>query len=472
MCSADGETGTRKSFIAATIKFFSSWRGMHFFILAFVMAVAFSFIFPQKIEYDSTQYEHLGWNISQGNGLSDASAAPFVPTSGREPVYPLFISLFYLFFGRHPEIVLVAQSLLHATTALLIYRLACRWFSLSVAGLAGFLTAVDPTLYGFCSYLLTEPLALFLLASFVYLAVFVRERNGLAFSLAGGALLGALALCRAVFMFLPVVFFVFMVFSRFPSKLGKRIVYGMILILVFMSVLSPWLYRNKKAFGVAFITARSGEMLLWKALRTEHSPREMLVDLVYGTSDTLGRKLFPDDYSRMNISGEHGPENVYPIGVERYMRYLADGYSELEADRLLRIDAIRIIIKRPFKYIAQCFVDAWKLSFFEIVPFAYSTRFNQLMQRGDCLLGLGTALRILLRYVYSWLIILLAVKGFLEVQKEWRRKCLLLVPIIYTIGTAIPFDVSGRYVYPALPFILILASVSVVNFIERKQPSL
>ena len=224
-------------------------------------------------------------------------------------------------------------------------------------------------------------------------------------------------------------------------------------------VISPWVYRNKKEFNVAGITMRSGHLLLWRAMRTEYTAKEILMHVIYGASDTLGRKLFPEDYSRMTVRGKFGPDNVYLQGDKIYHDYLAQGYSSLEADQMLRQRAIDLIQKHPGPYALQSFVELWKLSFFEIVPFAYSDKYNEWMGESPAFYTIGKILRVGLRYFYSWIILILAAIGFLKTKKILEsNKWVFVLPILYVVATALPLNVTPRYLYPALPFIMIFAA--------------
>lgn len=437
------------------------YYGLSIVVLAFLTALIMSFYFKQAIVYDSTQYEQLGFNLSQGNGFSDSLIPPFLPTATREPLYPLFIGAIYKIFGRHHEVVLFAQALLHAITTFLTYSLAKRFLSLYTSYLAGIMVAIDPTVSGFCSYLLTEPLTLFLIICFIYLMAGFEEKNGLLFAVIGGALLGLITLCRAIFMFMPFFIWVMLIFTN-RQALKRRVIQGVVLIATFTIVVAPWVYRNMKEFNVAAITTRSGHLLLWRAMRLEYTPREMLVHIVYGASDTLGRTLFPDDYSKMTVRGEWGTasENIYTAGEKIYQDYRAQGYSELEADRMLQDKAIEMIEQHPIKYILQSFLELWKLSFFEIVPFAYSDKFNELMQSSSALFVIGKTLRIGLRYYYSWFILALAAVGVIKGLKTlgWRRCAILLCPVVYVTITGIIGNASPRYLFPSVPFIMIFAA--------------
>ncbi|MFH0798852.1 MAG: glycosyltransferase family 39 protein [Pseudomonadota bacterium] len=451
--SLDGKGGMN-------MKFFSTRQGMIVFVLGFLMVMVMAFCFRWAPIYDAAQYEHLGWNLSQGNGLSNSIAPPFVLTADREPLYPFFISIIYRIFGRHYGCVYIAQGFLVALSSLLTFKLAGRFFCQRIAFLAGILVAADPTISGFAGQFWTESLALFLLISFIYMMAVFKEERPFLFALSGGALIGLLTLCRAVFMLMPLAVAALLIFSK-HQPLKKRLLQVVALMAAFTIIVGPWIYRNKKEFNVPSITTRSGHLLLWRALRTEYTPKDMLIHLSYGASDTLGRRLFPGEYSRMSVRGVWGPENIYEKGARMYLDYLARGYSEFEADRMLQLEAVNIIKKHPAMYVLQSFLELWKLSFFEVVPFAYSDKYKQLMQGGATFYVIGKMLRVGLRYYYSWLIIALAAVGLIRGHRSLDgRKSVFLLPIVYVIITAMPLNAGPRYLCPALPFIMIFAAAA------------
>src|SRR5271154_905629 len=72
-------------------------------------------------------YYRLAWSLTQGHGyrfLPDTA-----PTLMREPGNPLFLAAIFLFFGKSLNAVRIANLLLSALTAGLIYRLAQRIFA-------------------------------------------------------------------------------------------------------------------------------------------------------------------------------------------------------------------------------------------------------------------------------------------------------------------------------------------------------
>lgn len=429
------------------------------FIAGFFIASAIFLLFPQKIIYDAANYEQIGWNLSQGHGFSNSIKPPYEPAVNREPVYPLFIGAIYKVFGRQPYVVRFLQALLHSFTAILIFMLAKHWFSSRIAFIAGILTAVDPTLAGYCGYLLTEPLVVFLLALTTYLMIILRDRHNVLSASLIGILLGLLTLSRAVFLFLPIFVIIYILFFTSKVSFKYRLLQTILIIVIFTAILAPWLYRNKKIYNVPFITTRSGYFIMYRALQTEYTPREALIYTIYGISDSLGRKLFPNEYEELTVWGTRGPDHVWERIDKIFLDFESRGYSDLEADREARRMAFDIIKKRPLKYLIMTIPELTKILFFERLLLLYKSEAVSLMKESKAYYYLFMTLRMLIRYVYSWVILVSAFAGFWIIRKDLRSKIILFMPIIYLAGISLTMYTFPRYIQPIIPYILIFSAV-------------
>lgn len=102
-------------------------------------------------------YENIALTLLHGGGYG-YGFAPGVPTSGREPVYPLFIAGVYAVFGEHPAAVIFLQCLMSAATGWLLWRTGRRLFgeAAGLAALAAFM--VYPQSIYYCAYFFRETL--------------------------------------------------------------------------------------------------------------------------------------------------------------------------------------------------------------------------------------------------------------------------------------------------------------------------
>jgi Dolichyl-phosphate-mannose-protein mannosyltransferase len=121
----------------------------------------------------------------------------------RPPGYPAYLALFgesRVFLGDH-DAALVGQGVLFGAGALLLMLAVRRWWGEDVALLAGLLYALDPWSKHYVPLALTETLAGTVALAGVYLYTTAWQRPTWPRWAAVGALAAALALVRAVFVF-------------------------------------------------------------------------------------------------------------------------------------------------------------------------------------------------------------------------------------------------------------------------------
>ena len=123
----------------------------------------------------------------------------------RAPLYPYLLALLYKIGGAKIGFVIVCQHVMGASSAVLVYSLARRFFAGRVALVAGLLTALYWPLVYFEGDLLFETLFVLLtLALLLSLAVAMERRSTMLF-LVSGVLLGLAAITRPPILILAAV---------------------------------------------------------------------------------------------------------------------------------------------------------------------------------------------------------------------------------------------------------------------------
>jgi 4-amino-4-deoxy-L-arabinose transferase-like glycosyltransferase len=154
------------------------------------LQAGFYFVFPD------------GWfDISGARIAERAWQAPERQTF-RPPGYPAYLALFgesEIFLGDH-DAALVGQALLFGLGAFLLILTVRRWWGEDVALLAGLLYAVDPWSKHYVPLVLSETLAGTTALGGAYVFTRAWEQGSLPHWAGAGALAGALALVRAVFV--------------------------------------------------------------------------------------------------------------------------------------------------------------------------------------------------------------------------------------------------------------------------------
>jgi 4-amino-4-deoxy-L-arabinose transferase-like glycosyltransferase len=146
---------------------------------------------------DSRAYRERALAILSGQWLD--GRIPY-----QDPLYPYFLAGLYALFGSDSVGVLIAQALLDAVTALLVYAIARRVFGYRCAVLAGLLAAFYALFPYFDVQLLKVPLTVFLITLALLLAIEAQRGGRRRTWFAAGASLGLAALTRGNYLlFVP-----------------------------------------------------------------------------------------------------------------------------------------------------------------------------------------------------------------------------------------------------------------------------
>jgi 4-amino-4-deoxy-L-arabinose transferase-like glycosyltransferase len=203
---------------------------------------------------DAAGYEQRALSVFGPNGF-------YPPIVGidyiRPPVFPIFVASIYRIAGVYPWHVLFAQALLAGFTCLLLYRAVRHAMSprAAIFMVAGF--ALDPSLILQSNLFLSEALFLFFLALALALLrtpleTRLESRSHLSLA-AAGLCVGLATLTRPAAQFIPLalapIFFLVA-----PRPIRRPIVASLLVGLVFLGSITPWVLRNRAAFGVPSIS--------------------------------------------------------------------------------------------------------------------------------------------------------------------------------------------------------------------------
>ncbi len=212
--------------------------------------------------FDSIGYHEQAVTLLEHGRFARAALAP--PDAITAPIYSLFVAACYRACGPRPWVVLLVQCLIDSLSALLLVACMSRWFGAGIGFVAGLGYALDPFLVLYCSMLLTDILFVFALVATLNALSFAVGRGAKArwLGVGCGALgMGIAALIRPAGQFLPAVLLLVLVLEhrRRPLRLAG---YALGSLAIFMLVISPWLMRNQRTFGHAFLTTSGSYNLL------------------------------------------------------------------------------------------------------------------------------------------------------------------------------------------------------------------
>jgi 4-amino-4-deoxy-L-arabinose transferase-like glycosyltransferase len=251
------------------------------------------------------------------------------PASSYAPGLPLFVAgLYELSGGVHLTFALVVLALLGAGAIPLTFLLGRRMAG-PIAGLIGAtVLAVYPALLDYQGLLLTEPLAAFLLSAALVTFLYAVDHPSPWKWLAGGALLGALALVRpeylAVAVLLPLVW---LVRESLRGRLRRSAALAGVSLLGTALVLAPWTIRNAIVLDRAVPVSTGGGKALFIGTYLEAD----------GDGPKLRELLLSERPALRERLSRGGPvEDPNRFVLERVLnRVAAERYPGLETDAAL-----------------------------------------------------------------------------------------------------------------------------------------
>jgi 4-amino-4-deoxy-L-arabinose transferase-like glycosyltransferase len=297
---------------------------------------------------------------------------------------------------------------------------------------------------------------------FLSFLLLLKEKKGfraIVFSSLTAFFCGCLVLTKMVyFLFLPLICLVL-----FLTPIDKFIKYKGVLCIaiIFILILLPWFSFNNRVYGNPFfLTNRGGMAVRIKAERLNWTPKEILVSFIYPVSERLIQRYLPHKYRKVTPNPVDG--SVSKLAYDRYDSLIRQGYSEVAADNQLRVEALNKIKGNIFKYLILSIVDFHFMLYFEGLPLSQFTDFF----KRETQMAINAFFKI-----YSLLIVFFAVKGIFIMfhnKENTVIKIAFLLPIFYTLFIYSAIFGAPRFTFTVIPFIYILASVSIYELIKAR----
>ncbi len=233
-------------------------RALLFIVLVAIVHGVF-FIWYQRPDWytpdawtDQVGYRRLGQALATTGRFTKFPDAPeLVPEVIRTPVYPLFLAAIYKIAGTGQLPVALAQTALFAAMCVLVYAMARRIADERIALAAAALTALFSPIPYFGALVMTEVLTTFLFTASMWIAIRAMQSQRLTSFAALGMMIALTALCRPVFALFGVslvaaglVFFPLTRVRRRPSVAAWAVLLG-----AFAITMLPWFTYNYVTLG-------------------------------------------------------------------------------------------------------------------------------------------------------------------------------------------------------------------------------
>jgi 4-amino-4-deoxy-L-arabinose transferase-like glycosyltransferase len=183
---------------------------------------------------------------------------PGHPSAYTQPLYGWFLIPLYWIFGRHWEVVGIAQIAVACGTTLIVWRIGRNWLGSRTGLVAGVLVALHPYLVWHDVHMNREILDHFLAAATVLLTLKAAEHFTPARGAALGVVLGLAILGNVRLEALPLVVLAYIFVRGRRSLLAAGAVLAAAAVVVM-----PWVIRNRADVGCWAVTTDA--RALWKA---------------------------------------------------------------------------------------------------------------------------------------------------------------------------------------------------------------
>lgn len=390
--------------------------------VAAVLRIVWVFCVPVAPVSDSWAYDFLARNLARGLGYCWYPGNP----TANWPVGTSFIySIFYRVFGFTYVPLIVFNIVLSLATIWLVMLLAERWFDRRVAIFAGCLLAVWPVQIEFTSVLGSE--VMFNVLIFCWLAVLeLATWNRWVRIVAMGILAAITCYIRPVALLLPLVFCMREILLS--KKLLTPLVSMTTIYLVMAMLIAPWSIRNTRTFGHFFLISTNAGSNIWE-----------------GNNPTG------------NGSTQDLPPEIKGMGEgqrEIYLGNIAKAYIRQHPGLFLA----RTVKKALLLYDHETIGVHWNLPTIERL---YGNRaFVALKLVSD---------------LFWWIVLLLGLWGAGVVfARKGMIAALLSLPILLWLYFTAVYSttvVQDRYHFAAIPFIAVLAAISLDLWSKRVQSS-
>ncbi|MBN1823302.1 MAG: glycosyltransferase family 39 protein [Endomicrobiales bacterium] len=391
------------------------------FLIALVLRLSYG-LNPGRhvMTVDGQTYDKIAVNMAEGEGFS---LEPGVPTPVRAPFYSFFLASIYSTIGRSFGFLQFVQSVIDSLSCVLLFMIVTTAVGKRAAVLSAILYATYLPIIPYSHMVLSEVLFIFLLLFSVVLIVQAIERDSAMLFGIGGFLIGLSALTRGTTTLLPLIVLV--------PVIANRVKFAKWLLMCFFMIVSmaPWTVRNYINFNKIIPICTIGPGLgLWSSGYAAAGMGTYEEGMEKGRAMET---LFPIDF----IDYE---KKMFTQGVE----WIKENPAAYAFNALKKIPRF------------------WWTSHSSV--YGIDRPLSEYRKKGD---NRAVTFRLLL-LLYQGTILALAAAGMLFSLKTWKKTVFFAAIIIYFTGH-VAFDPCNRFHLPAIPFVLMFASMASLEMYNR-----
>jgi len=178
-------------------------------------------------------------------------------SASRTPLYPAFISIILKFYNNLNLVILI-QHLFSLSFIIIAYNIGLI-HSKETAFISGILCSLNLNFIIHANFFLTETLFGLFFFIFLFFSIYFLKFLKIKFLIFSGIFLGLSALVRPLVIYFPIVFLIFLIFTKYNLK--KKILSIFVFLITFYATIFPWMFHNHKLYGHFALTSSLAESL-------------------------------------------------------------------------------------------------------------------------------------------------------------------------------------------------------------------
>ncbi|PIR57963.1 MAG: hypothetical protein COU71_01250 [Parcubacteria group bacterium CG10_big_fil_rev_8_21_14_0_10_38_31] len=411
---------------------------------------------------DQAEYGRIAINLVEHGSFSFSESFPYLPNPARTPIFPLFLSLSYLFTGGFILATLI-NILISAITAIIVFEIA---FLITKRPNLSFVSGLIFVLLPYKIYLVNLIMAdtLFVFFFTLFILFFLKMIKGetsfnIKNAILTGGLLGVSVLTRPITQFF-IVIPIFVALLLFREDFKKRIFVSALMFVSFIFILSPWLIRNEVHFEEPFLSSVGRYHMYVSYLAPWQAYRDGV------SRDEKHREVL------RYIDEMYGENAMYDLGASTELSKIAK--REILDNPLNYL--FFHISSMPVYFLNNDFILTVREAFNIKLPGVYITqKIFSLDFRGLWQSVFSSGIFFIIFFLISYLIVAIKsglgiIWAFYHIKRNFHLGVFVVLSILY-FPLLVGFEGHARFRIPIEPFLIIFSVMAVVNiwsFIQKK----
>ena len=281
---------------------------------------------------DGRDYQNLANNLIYHKTFAITPNPPYLPTSFRTPIYPLWLAFIYLIFKSYNVAVFIG-AFIFALSAPIVYFIGKEIFSEKIAVIGAIIFGLEPWALYQSGFLAAEQIFMpfFLLSIYLFCRYL---KTGTARNIySAAAILGIAALIRPAALFFIVIYIYLAFVFEFKYSFLRSLKISALIFLIFIAVLTPWFIRNKIVLNSWQFSSASGirifgdYIMLEKYIgKTESKERVDIYEearKILGVNSDVEAITMVENSKKLTIIASNGIKDNFGLFLKMYFRNIA-----------------------------------------------------------------------------------------------------------------------------------------------------